>query len=211
MRIATSCSHRRCSPTISASAPGKDLSAFFRAFVYGTKSVDYDLTGRLNAPVGTGYESGLTLRDKQDSGIFIPTTLALFLHDGTTKEVQIDSPGDIVVTTNAKIDYAAVDRDAENLDYDRKNNFWPRRIVSATDADYWLTDVGTDILYPPFYVPYVGTEADTNALDFGTGLVLTDGLTYSVGLNPFCRAADALRAERRWIRRRSHRRVDTGF
>jgi hypothetical protein len=95
---------------------GRDLKPFFDAFVYGTRSVDYEITGVLNGQWPAGYESRLTVTDRQDSGIFVPTTITLFLEDGTMSEWPVNAPGEVGIITTAAVIYAAVDRDAENLD-----------------------------------------------------------------------------------------------
>ncbi len=163
-------------------ATGRDLGPFFSAFVSGTKSVDYELSGTVNQPSSAGYRADFRVRDNGDSGIFIPTTITVFTEDGTIHEIPVDAPGEYSYQSDRRVKYAGVDKDAENLDYNRKNNFLPRGIVYAAGPDYWLVDGAADKLYAPY--PFIGGEPGSGRLDLGLGMVLADDLRYSVSLAP---------------------------
>jgi hypothetical protein len=170
---------------------GTDVTAFFDAFVFGTKTVDYELEGTLNVRTGDGYESRLTVRDRQDSGIFIPTAVTLFLGDGTEQTVDVNAPGAVTARTVLPVLRAGVDADAENLDLDRKNNFWPRAVLLGFGGDHRVLDGACDRVYPDL-LPYLEMDAAAGTTDLGWGLVFSDMRGYSATLSAFATLPSAL-------------------
>jgi hypothetical protein len=166
-------------------ASGKDLKPFFDAFVYGAKTLDYELGGSLNAAAtgadgATAYRHTLTLRDLGDSGLAIPSTIRLFLKDGGVRDLAIDGPGEYTVDTDVPARYAGVDVGGSLLDSARKNNYWPRQVrLYGVGNEPWLGEYGQDILA---VAPLGSIDSLLAGSSTGIGLVLTDRASYQYGI-----------------------------
>lgn len=142
----------------------KDLDLFFDTFVYDDGNIDYELSGTLNEEKEDSYISKIYLEDINNTGIFIPAKLTVFYEDGSEEERWINSPGRIEIESTKKIDYAGIDKDLTLLDYNRRNNFFPKQTYFRGTKDYWLSAFGASKWY---LYPYIDSDDDYIFLGYG--------------------------------------------
>ncbi len=162
------------------------LDDFFDRFVYGNESLDYKLEGALNTKkTDAGYRSTLIVATP-DPGktevaqLFVPTSVTAVLEDGSKVEFPVSSAGQMTIETSQRVVYAAVDKDASILDYDRRNNVYPRQIVPSWSQDPWLTE-GSAILWS--IEPYLA--ATDGATLLGMGVSVYDQIGWHIIAAPY--------------------------
>ena len=158
----------------------RDLGLFFDRYVYGDGSVDYGVEGLLNQRAdGDGYESTIEVVVSDEDAEFIPTTITAFLKDGSSQQVPFASEGVQIVNTAQPVKYLGIDVAGGLLDYERRNNFYPRQVAPAwTDAD-WLKHGGATLWS---VWPILLNYGDTQPLGYGP--VLYDKTRWSVVAGP---------------------------
>jgi hypothetical protein len=130
---------------------GKDLSAFFNAYVYGTASMNYSLSqAALNKKVAgpsgaAAYEQRVTVGFSGAGGLakagpFPPTTVRAYLVNGATQDFPVTAPGEISVCTTGPVSFLLVDPDFRSIDYDRIGNAFPAQVK------FYVGDTNTGLI-----------------------------------------------------------------
>lgn len=121
---------------------GRDLSAFFAAYVYGTAGMDYSIaSAKLNQKGEGGWSQKATI-DFKGSGPFVPTTLRAYLEDGRTTDLAVEAPGEVAMLTQARANFLLVDPDFRSIDYDRAKNAFPQPVLIKDDKTVGLVETG---------------------------------------------------------------------
>ena len=158
----------------------KDLNMFFNTFIYDDKDLDYELSGSLNEQIEGRYQSILKIEDLNNTGIFIPVKLTIFYEDNSQEEQWIYSPGEIIIESTKEIDYAGIDKNISLLDFDRRNNFYPKQTYFLKTDDDWLSEFGASKWS---ISPYL--SADEDYIFFGLGPKFREPFKWQILTAPF--------------------------
>ncbi|RKX76161.1 MAG: hypothetical protein DRP87_12640 [Spirochaetes bacterium] len=161
---------------------GVELDEFFRSFIYGNDSLDYSIKGKLNSErdKNGGYRSELTIGKKGETSLPIPLKATVFLKDGTTEEFVFETTGEKSIITPEKVKYVGIDKNPAILDYNRKNNFYPRQLVPDWTMKDWLRN-GAATLWT--VEPYL--QQDREGLYIGAGPKFYDRFSWDLFFSPF--------------------------
>ncbi len=158
----------------------KDLTLFFDTFIYDDKDLDYELSGTLNEQNGEIYQSILKIEDLNNTGIFIPIKLTIFYEDKSFEEQWIYSSGELIIESTKEIDYAGIDKDLSLLDFNRRNNFYPKQTYFLKTEDDWLAAYGASKWS---ISPYFNSDGDY--IFFGLGPKFREPLKWQILTAPF--------------------------